>query len=66
MCEQFDAVLHASHYQVAVFHLSGCVMDEEDTNCDILLCLLGSFKGLARVLLVSSFQISHISDQCVN
>lgn len=66
MCEQFDAVLHASNYQVAVFHLSGCLMDEEDTNCDTLLCLLGSFKGLARVLLVSSFQISPISDQCVN
>lgn len=53
-------------YQAAVFHLSGCLMDEEGTNCNTLLCLLGSFKGLARVLLFSSFQISHISDQCVN
>lgn len=48
MCKQFDAVLYASKYQAADFHLSGHLMDEEGTNYDTLLCLLGSFKGLAR------------------
>lgn len=49
MCEQFDAVLYAPKCQAADFHLSGHLIDEEDTNYDTLLCLLGRFKGLARL-----------------